>query len=106
MKRFFSYITLLLFVATSASAQEIVSENCLTPRARIVPYNTSALAQTHGGVAVKSQYVRPVKEWTRSEEADAVVFTSQFSVPFAWLNRQAIVRVDEASAGSHLWDFS
>ena len=98
MKRFFSYITLLLFVATSASAQEIVSENCLTPRARIVPYNTSALAQTHGGVAVKSQYVRPVKEWTRSEEADAVVFTGQFSVPFAWLNRQAIVRVDEASA--------
>ena len=98
MKRFFSYITLLLFVATSASAQEIVSENCLTPRARIVPYNTSALAQTHGGVAVKSQYVRPVKEWTRSEEADAVVFTGKFTVPFAWLNRQSIVRVDEASA--------
>ena len=97
MKRFFSYITLLLFVATSASAQEIVSENCLTPRARIVPYNTSALAQTHGGVAVKSQYVRPVKEWIRSEEEDAVVFTGKFTVPFSWLNRQAIVRVDEAS---------
>ena len=97
MKRFFSYITFLLFVATSVSAQEIVSENCLTPRARIVPYNTSALAQTHGGVAIKSQYVRPVKEWTRSEDADAVVFTGKFTVPFAWLNRQAIVRVDEAS---------
>ena len=92
MKRFFSYITLLLFVATSASAQEIVSENCLTPRARIVPYNTSALAQTHGGVAVKSQYVRPVKEWTRSEEADAVVFTSKYVIPFVWLSRATIQR--------------
>lgn len=97
MKRFISIITLLFATVTSVVAQEVVSENCLTPRARIVPYNTSALAQTHGGVVVKSQYLRPVVEWTRSEEADATVFTGKFTVPFAWLNRHAIVRVDQAS---------
>ena len=97
MKRFISIIAILFLAATSAFAQQVVSENCLTPRARIVPYNTSELAQTHGGVVVKSQYLRPVKEWTRTDEADAVVFTGKFTVPFSWLNRQAIARVDEAS---------
>lgn len=97
MKRFIYIITFLLLSAVTVSAQRVVSENCLTPRARIAPYNTSDLAQTHAGVVVKSQYLRPVKEWTRSEEADAVVFTGKFAVPFAWLNRQAIVRIEEAS---------
>ncbi len=97
MKRFIAIITLLFMGLSTTYAQKVVSENCLTPRARIAPYNTAALAQTHGGVVVKSQYLRPVTEWTRSEDADAVVFTGKFTVPFSWLNRQAIVRVDEAS---------
>jgi hypothetical protein len=76
MKRFLSIITLLVVAVATATAQEVVSENTLTPRARIAPYNTAALAQTHGGVAVKSQYLRTVKEWTRAEDADAVIFSS------------------------------
>jgi beta-galactosidase len=97
MKRFLSIITLLVVAVATATAQEVVSENTLTPRARIAPYNTAALAQTHGGVAVKSQYLRTVKEWTRAEDVDAVIFSSQFTVPFSWLSRQAVVHVDGAS---------
>lgn len=97
MKRFISIIALLLAGFVAVSAQEVVSENSLTPRARIVPYNTSALAQTNGSVAVKSQYLRTVKEWTRAEETDAVVFSSQFTVPFSWLNRISMVYVNGAS---------
>ena len=97
MKRFFSIITLLLCLSTVAMAQGIVSENCITPRARIAPYNTSELAQTHGGVVVKSQYLRTIGEWKRSEESDATLFTAQFTVPFSWLNRISVVHVENAS---------
>ena len=50
-----------------------------------------------GAGAVASKYLRPVTGWTRTEEADAVVFTSKYVIPFIWLSRQAILYVDEAS---------
>ena len=98
MKRFFSIITLLLCLSGVAVAQDIVSENSITPRARIAPYHNATLAQTHGGVVVKSQYLRTIDEWKRSEEGDAALFTAQFTVPFSWLSRLSVVHVEGASS--------
>ena len=97
MKRFFSIITLLLCLSGVVVAQDIVSENSITPRARIAPYHNATLAQTHGGVVVKSQYLRTIDEWKRSEEGDATLFTAQFTVPFSWLSRLSVVHVEGAS---------
>ncbi len=80
-----------------AMAQDVVSENALTPRARIAPYNTSALAQTHAGVVVKSQYLRTIGEWKQTDDGDATLFTAQFTAPFSWLSRQSVVHIESAS---------
>lgn len=48
--------------------------------------------------AATSQYIRPIGEWQRSDEADAVVFTSNFVIPFTWLSRQAFVYVERATS--------
>ena len=97
MKHFISILLLALFSFVELSAQEIVKENQLTPRGRVVPYNTSELAQVNAGVAVKSHYLRPLVEWSRQDEADAVVFTAQYAAPFSWMGRQTMVCIAEAS---------
>ena len=97
MKHFISILLLALFSFVELSAQEIVKENQLTPRGRTLPYNTSELAQVNAGVAVKSHYLRPLVEWSRQDEADAVVFTAQYAAPFSWMGRQTMVCIAEAS---------
>ena len=84
MKHFISILLLALFSFVELSAQDVVKENQLTPRGRTLPYNTSELAQVNAGVAVKSHYLRPLVEWSRQDEADAVVFTAQYAAPFSW----------------------
>ena len=63
----------------------------------MVPYPSAEEAFTRGAGRVRSLYMRPVTEWTRTEEADATVFTSKYVIPFSWLSRLAILYVDEAS---------
>ncbi|MBQ1953225.1 MAG: hypothetical protein II361_02145, partial [Alistipes sp.] len=101
MKRILSIIALLL-VSAAASAQEYDSPEYVSlgreaARSAVVPYPSAAEAFTRGAGRVKSLYMRPVTEWTRTEEADATVFTSKYVIPFSWLSRLAILYVDEAS---------
>ena len=101
MKRILSIIALLL-VSAAASAQEYDSPEYISlgrekARTKVVPYPTAEEAQNLGAGMVASKFVRPVKEWTRTEEEDAVVFTSKYVIPFVWLSRMAILYVDEAS---------
>ena len=65
---------------------------------RTMPYPTKELALQHASEAVASQYVRPINEWQRSEEDDAVVFSSSYVIPFTWLSRQALVYVESATS--------
>ena len=102
MKRFLSIISLFFLAAAPAAAQEYDSPEYVSlgrelPRGKIVAYPTAEEAQALGAGAVASKYLRPVTGWTRTEEADAVVFTSKYVIPFMWLSRQAILYVDEAS---------
>ena len=102
MKRFFSIIALLTLTANLLCGQEYDSPEYISlgrekARTKVVPYPTAEEAQALGAGMVASKFVRPVKEWTRTEEADAVVFTSKYVIPFVWLSRMAILYVDEAS---------
>ena len=102
MKRLVFIIALLAASVGTIWAQEYDSPEYVSlgrekARSKIVPYPTAEEAQRLGAGAVASKYLRPVKNWTRTEEADAVVFTSKYVIPFVWLSRQAILYVDEAS---------
>ena len=102
MKRFFLIISLLTLFCAAINAQEYDSPEYISlgrekARTKVVPYPTAEEAQNLGAGMVASKFVRPVKEWTRTEEKDAVVFTSKYVIPFVWLSRMAILYVDEAS---------
>ena len=102
MKRIISIIALMLSAVGTLSAQEYDSPEYVSlgremARSKTVPYPTAEEAQALGAGAVASKFLRPVTKWTRTEEADAVVFTSKYVIPFVWLSRQAILYVDEAS---------
>ncbi len=102
MKRFFLIISLLTLSCAAINAQEYDSPEYISlgrekARTKVVPYPTAEEAQNLGAGMVESKFVRPIKEWTRTEEEDAVVFTSKYVIPFVWLSRMAILYVDEAS---------
>lgn len=102
MKRFFLIISLLTLSCAAINAQEYDSPEYISlgrekARTKVVPYPTAEEAQNLGAGMAASKFVRPVKEWTRTEEEDAVVFTSKYVIPFVWLSRMAILYVDEAS---------
>lgn len=102
MKRFLLIISLLLLSCAALNAQEYDSPEYISlgrekARTKVVPYPTAEEAHALGAGMVESRFVRPVKEWTRTEEEDAVVFTSKYVIPFIWLSRMAILYVDEAS---------
>ena len=102
MKRILSIIALFALSVQMLSAQEYDSPEYVSlgrelPRAKTVAYPTAGEAQALGAGAVSSKYLRPITKWERTEEADAVVFTSKYVIPFVWLSRLAILYVDEAS---------
>ncbi len=102
MKSFLSIIAFLLLTLSPLAAQDYtspdyVSEGRTESRSKIIAYPSAEEAMTGGAGAVRSQYMRPISEWTRTDEADATVFTSQYAIPFSWLSRLATLYVDEAS---------
>lgn len=93
---------LLALSAVQMRAQEYDSPEYISlgrekARTKVVPYPTAEEAQRLGAGMVESKFVRPIKEWTHTEEEDAVVFSSKYVIPFVWLSRMAILYVDEAS---------
>ena len=102
MKPFLSIIAFLLLTLSPLAAQEYdspeyVSFGRTTSRSKIIAYPSAEEAMMGGAGAVRSQYLRPISEWTRTDEADATVFTSQYAIPFSWLSRLATLYVDEVS---------
>lgn len=103
MKKFFSTIVLIFVLSTSLSAQpqtspDGLSQGCEPKRMRTLPYSTKELAMQYATEAAMSQYVRPIVEWQRTDEADAVVFSSSYVIPFSWLSRQALLYVEGATS--------
>ena len=62
------------------------------PRSLLIPYPT----QQEAWMADynDNRYFTPLKKWAN----DANSFTTSFTVPFAWTNRQVLLRIASASA--------
>ena len=102
MKPVFSIIAFLFASLMPLAAQESLAPNEVAAgrnvaRSRVVSYPTAELAAEHCAEAVQSQYIRVVSEWSRTEQDDAIVFKSQYAIPFSWLSRLATLYVGEAS---------
>ena len=87
---------LLLLFASNICAQTLSSQNTELPRRPIKPYATVEEAIASSDVA--SQYLTPLTEWTVTEKDGNTIFSTSYSYPAAWLNRQLLLRVESASA--------
>ena len=63
---------------------------------RTLPYPSAEMAQTYGSAAVASLYIRPITEWTITEDEEAIIFSSNYILPFTWLSRQAYLYIESA----------
>lgn len=81
-----------LFSAGGLLAQEYVP-TCgrELPRSRVTVYPTAQEAAAAAGG--KNRYVTPLDGWTRQGNT----LSAPFTVPFAWINRQVILRIDWVS---------
>lgn len=103
MKKFISTITFIFVLSLSLSAQELsspdnLSQGCEAKRMRTIPFASEELAQRFATEAVESHYLRPIGEWQFTDEADAVVYSSTYVMPFAWISRQALLYVECADS--------
>ncbi len=91
-------LTLLaIFSGCTLAAQPLtVTENREAPRSTIRPYAT---ADEAAGAPTTHRYGAPIEEWTQEGSS----FKAPFTVPFAWNNRQVILRIESASSEYELW---
>lgn len=82
----------LLFSCTTLLAQpHTPTENRELPRGYLMPYASATDAAS--GIA-NHRYGALIEEWT----LDGKTFSADFTVPFAWTNRQVILHIESASA--------
>ena len=82
----------LLFSCTTLLAQpHTPTENRELPRGYLMPYASATDASS--GIA-NHRYGALIEEWT----LDGKTFSADFTVPFAWTNRQVILHIESASA--------
>ncbi len=66
-----------------------------TEPVRALPAIASSAEEAARPAAEGSRYLRPVTGWEEQEST----FTARFTVPFAWINRQVLFRLENASCG-------
>ena len=91
--RITSFIILFLLATLTSSAQTSF-RNAEPTRSTITPYNKAADAAVENIAA--STFIEQVKEWEITEEGKC--FTSRFTMPIAWLNRQVLVRIGRSTS--------
>lgn len=72
------------------------SEQREPARSAIMPYATASAAETGD---TNHRYGATIEEWS----VEGTSFKASFTVPFAWINRQVLLRVGSASADYELW---
>lgn len=89
-----SLLAILLFFAWGAgsAAGQLPSLDIQPARGPLYPAPTAALAAD--SMRGDNAYMRSIAEWTRQDDA----FTAPFTVPFAWANRQVLLRIESASS--------
>lgn len=83
-----------IFSLCALQAQSVAtSHGRELPRSRMLVYPTQAEAAAADDSS-DNGYSTRITEWLRSDET----FITPFTVPFAWANRQVLLRIDRASA--------
>lgn len=97
------YILLVtaLFSTLTAAAQSYDSPATVAidrddARSEIIAYPSLSEALTFGHAP--SRYLRPIADWQEEKNASGVTLTGEFTMPFAWIDRELFLHV--ASAGS------
>lgn len=90
---------LALFSSLCGIAQSYSDPACAAvgrelPRDRTVAYPSREEAEAG---SAQSAYLLPITEWEQSATPDGTRFTTHFTVPFAWVNRQVLFRLSSAS---------
>ncbi len=91
MRRIFSIITLFSVAAAAAQGYK-PSYGKEQPRSAIVVYPSADEAAVAG--VGNNTYRTQLGDWTQS----GTRFSTSFTVPFAWVNRQVLLHIDSASA--------
>lgn len=79
----------MLLSTTPLVAQSSVG--CDPHRTRLIPYPSASSAEARG--LERQRYMQPITEWQRPE---TTVLRAQYTFPFAWLERQVYLRVEDA----------
>ncbi len=97
----FAAIILSILCAAQISAQVRYSfsgdkpENAEPPRREVLPYNR---ARVVAGDTDKYAYIAVPEAWNCTKNGGRTEFSSSFSMPLSWLNRQILLRVGYSSA--------
>lgn len=86
----------LSLTAQSYDSPATVSIGRDAPRSEIIAYPTLSEALTFSRSA--SRYLRPIADWEEGTNESGRTFTGEFTMPFAWIDRELFLHV--ASAGS------
>ncbi len=90
--RFLLAILLFLACGAGSAAGQLPSRTIQPSRGTLYPAPSAALAAD--SMRGDNAYMRSVGEWTQHDGA----FTAPFTVPFAWANRQVLLRIESASS--------
>lgn len=82
--------------AQNYSSPETVETGKEQSRTTFVVYPTAQEAAA--GSHEASKYMTPLQEWEKQTTDLGTGFSTQFTVPFAWVNRQVLLHVDWASS--------
>ncbi len=90
-------IIALFSIGTGVAQHPIHSFGKEQPRSETHIYPSADEATT--AEPIDNRYTTSIKDWTR----DGTRFTTSFTVPFAWINRQVLLHIDGASADYELF---
>lgn len=91
MRKMLSTWMALALCGTLGAQELIPSQGLEPPRGHVLSYPTRQEAAAASGQ--DNRYFTRLGDWTRSGSR----FTTRFTVPFAWANRQVLLHVDRAS---------
>ncbi len=68
------------------------------PRSEMNPFNSDSLMRD--SIAERSLYISAIEKWSRSDgdKGCDTLYTANFIVPFEWINREVILRINYADA--------
>lgn len=91
MRKILAWVASFLLCGTAVGQEYTPSYGKEQPRGKVVVYPTAE--EAHEGADSGNKYLRKVGEWT----LEGSTFSSEFFVPFSWINRQVLLHIDWAS---------